>query len=259
MPTAARLALLANYGLHYIGGIPSGVVSADYFGVFADRVQELLKADRQDPPFVGIMSNGTSGDVNANRFHDGAAQRRRYKAYERMTLVAHSLADEALRVYRTIEHRDFAELGMREVELPLKIRKPDAARLKWAEAPSTPAGRAKFAARKRLTRPEVYAREAMHLKKLPRGRRRSSLQAIRIGDLGITAIPCEVFAETGLGIKEKSPFGSTFTIELANGFYGYLPTDGAASSGAATKHGRRVRVVLKCQLRERFVSPSWEC
>jgi len=58
------LALLANYGLHYIGGTGGGAIGADYFGAFADRIQELLRADRQDPPFVGIMSNGTSGDVN---------------------------------------------------------------------------------------------------------------------------------------------------------------------------------------------------
>ena len=50
------------------------------------------------------------------------------------------------------------------------------------------------------------------------------LQTFRIGDLGVAAIPFEVFAETGLEIKEKSPFKSTFTIELANGSYGYLPT-----------------------------------
>ena len=47
---------------------------------------------------------------------------------------------------------------------------------------------------------------------------------MRIGDLAITAIPCEVFAETGLEIKAKSPFKSTFTISLANGYNGYLPT-----------------------------------
>jgi hypothetical protein len=38
------------------------------------------------------------------------------------------------------------------------------------------------------------------------------------------AIPCERFAETGLAIKQKSPFKQTFTIELANGYNGYLPT-----------------------------------
>jgi len=50
------------------------------------------------------------------------------------------------------------------------------------------------------------------------------LQTFKIGDLGVAAIPFETFAETGLEIKDKSPFKTTFTIELANGGYGYLPT-----------------------------------
>ena len=29
------LALLANYSLHYVGGVPGGDVSADYYGAFA--------------------------------------------------------------------------------------------------------------------------------------------------------------------------------------------------------------------------------
>ena len=41
--------------------------------------------------------------------------------------------------------------------------------------------------------------------------------------MAIAAAPCEVFAETGLAIKQSSPFPKTFTIELANGYGGYLP------------------------------------
>jgi hypothetical protein len=62
------IAVLGNYSLHYVGGVPRGHISADYFAMFADRIQELLQADRQDPPFVGVMSNGTSGDVNNINF-----------------------------------------------------------------------------------------------------------------------------------------------------------------------------------------------
>src|SRR5262249_48177846 len=47
--------------------------------------------------------------------------------------------------------------------------------------------------------------------------------AIRIGNLGITAIPNEVFAITGLKIKAQSPFDVTMNIELANGAEGYIP------------------------------------
>jgi hypothetical protein len=58
------LALLANYSLHYVGDVGPGHISADYFGRFSDRIQQLLGADRQDPAFIGILCNGTSGDIN---------------------------------------------------------------------------------------------------------------------------------------------------------------------------------------------------
>jgi hypothetical protein len=50
------------------------------------------------------------------------------------------------------------------------------------------------------------------------------LQALRIGDLAIVTVPFEVFVEMGLELKAKSPFQRTFTVSLANGAYGYLPT-----------------------------------
>jgi len=46
----------------------------------------------------------------------------------------------------------------------------------------------------------------------------------RVGELGVCAIPCEVFTEIGLELRKKSPLKHTFTIELANGYNGYLPT-----------------------------------
>ena len=69
----------------------------------------------------------------------------------------------------------------------------------------------------------MYARETLALADYP-DEKAIVLQAIRIGDLAIVASPCETFAETGLAIKRRSPFKDTFTIELANGSDGYLPT-----------------------------------
>lgn len=50
------------------------------------------------------------------------------------------------------------------------------------------------------------------------------LQSFAINDIGIAALPFEAFTQIGLDIKSKSPFQNTFTIELANGSNGYLPT-----------------------------------
>jgi neutral ceramidase len=209
------LALLANYGLHYVGGYERGHVSADYFAIFADRIQQLTGADRLDPPFVAMMSNGTSGDVNNIDFRK---PRQSYESWTRMREVADDVADEAFRVYQQIEYHDDAPLAVRTTELQLGVRRPDPRRIEWARAilkeDTNP---------NRLTRPEIYASEALQLAGYPE-RVPVQLQAIGIGQLCIAAIPCEVFAETGLAIKEHRPLRPTFTIELANGYNGYLPT-----------------------------------
>ncbi|MCK4465211.1 MAG: neutral/alkaline non-lysosomal ceramidase N-terminal domain-containing protein [Bacteroidales bacterium] len=49
-------------------------------------------------------------------------------------------------------------------------------------------------------------------------------QAIRIGDAIFVTVPCEVFTEIGLKIKQQSPFEKTFVLGLAAGCPGYIPT-----------------------------------
>ena len=70
---------------------------------------------------------------------------------------------------------------------------------------------------------EAYANETMRMRGWP-PIKETVVQAIRIGELGIATSPCETFVETGLAIKAASPLRPTFTIELANGYGGYLPT-----------------------------------
>jgi hypothetical protein len=128
------------------------------------------------------------------------------------------LAEEAVAAIEGIEHRGDVVLSMQEREIELSTRRPDADRIEWANSVlANP--QAKHA--HRWTK--IYAQETMHLAKYP-ATQTTKLQAIRIGDIGIAAAPCEVFAETGLAIKSQSPIKNTFNIELANGYGGYLPT-----------------------------------
>ncbi len=72
------LAVLANYSLHYVGGLPA--ISADYFAAFARELTTRLNATDArytgKPAFVGIMSNGTSGDINNVNFAAPAPPKR---------------------------------------------------------------------------------------------------------------------------------------------------------------------------------------
>jgi hypothetical protein len=102
------------------------------------------------------------------------------------------------------------------MELTLDIRKPDRQTLDWAE-------RAMKKEKPSHPMEKIFAERTIQMKEWPE-KIDVILQTFRVGDLGIAGIPFEVFAETGLEIKAGSPFEKSFTIGLANGGYGYLPT-----------------------------------
>jgi hypothetical protein len=213
-PDGRPIALLANYSLHYVGGVPA--LSADYFGVFAERVAALLGAGKGDPPFVGILSNGTSGDINNVNF--GKAGPGKKQPGEQARLVADSLARAAVEAYRKIKHHDWAPLRMAQKEIELGVRLPSD-----EEARAAAEWLVQMKGKPLTKVPDIYTRETVLLARYP-NRVKVILQAIRVGELGIVANPCETFVEIGLEVKRRSPLRPTFTIELANGYNGYLPT-----------------------------------
>jgi neutral ceramidase len=214
-----QLALMANYWLHYVGGVPREHLSADYFGEFCRQVEYLLEVERQDPPFVGLLANGPCGDVNNNDY-SGKSPAVKYGPYEKIKLVANDLAKEVVKVQKSLKHQDWVPLKAAADELELVVRRPTPEMVARAEAvlarpkETTPVHRHELA----------YAERTLAARDFKPDRIQTLTQAFSIGELGIAAIPFEVFTEIGLEIKDRSPFPSTFTIELANGSFGYLPT-----------------------------------
>ena len=204
------LSLLANYSLHYVGDMPP--LSADYFGVFAEVVRGKLGGDER---FVGILSNGTSGDVNNVNFRE---ERPKYQPGERSREVAEAVGTAAKKAADGAKYSGEFTIAVAEREIVLGVRKPTAADVKRAEELLAAAN-----GRDLKGVEEIYARETVFMAKYP-DTVRARIQVMRIGDLGIVAIPCEVFTQIGLDIKKTSPLKPTFTISLANGYNGYLPT-----------------------------------
>lgn len=210
------LALLANYSLHYVGGVPSGDVSADYFGVFANSLARLLGEDRVDSPFVAMLSNGTSGDINNI---DVTREQPRLPPYVRMERVANRVAAAVYQGLQHLEYREWVPLDMAQRTLTLETRRPTADQLAWArQVMARPDGAPAAHPRER-----IYAERTLQRADVP-PQIDVVLQALRIGDLAITTFPFETFAEIGLELKARSPFAQAFTISLANGSEGYLPT-----------------------------------
>jgi neutral ceramidase len=59
----------------------------------------------------------------------------------------------------------------------------------------------------------------------------ASIQAIRIGELAIVAVPGETFSALGMEVKRRSPFRNTLFVGYSNGCVCYIPTRDAFPKG----------------------------
>lgn len=198
------VALVANYSMHYFASEP---LSSDYFGLFAEKMRARLKADDD---FVVMMTQGTSGDL---MWMDYSKPKRADLTLESYT---EGIAKSAQRALTLVRYERAGKLAMEESHMMLRRRLPDETRLRWARALTET-----FAGGKPKTQMEIYAREQLFLVGEPR--RELKLQALRIGDLAVTAMPNEVFAITGLKLRARSPLPMAMNITLANGADGYIP------------------------------------
>ncbi len=208
------IALYANYALHYVGGNGPGHISADYFGSFARQIADRIGAGGGLPAFVGMISNGASGDINNV---DVLGNPERLPPYGQIERVAGDVADEVARIYAGLDWQDFAPLAAAHHEVVLRIRKPTAeevenARKTMAESATAP---------RMETLEQVYARETVLLAEFP-NEVSAPVQVVKIGAVRLAAMPVEVFVEIGLEFKEKHP--GTTVVSLANAYHGYLPT-----------------------------------
>jgi neutral ceramidase len=210
------ISVYSAYSLHYVGGVGLGHLSADYFGMYCNALQALQGNAEDDPPFVAIMANGTSGDINNINFRQ---PRSRMAPYEQMRFVADDIAAKVHSALDGLQWSKWAELRASYRELPLQWRKVDDSLMAWAQA--TEAQGADLN-NKGGTAP-IYAARIKRLS-VASSETKAPVQVLRIGDIVIGSSPCETFAETGLEFKQRSPFKHSFMVELAHGYYGYLPT-----------------------------------
>jgi len=215
-PGGRLISVFSAYSLHYVGGVGPGHVSADYYGIYCEALKRLQQGGEMDPPFVALMANGTSGDINNINFPN---PRKGKPAYEQMRFVAEDVARRVHSALGSVEWRDGAVLDARTVELPVRWRKVEPELLGWARETEArlqdPVGR--------NTLPAIYAGRTQRLAQASPATK-APAQVLRIGEIAIGTSPCETFAETGLEFKKRSPWKHSFMVELANGYYGYLPT-----------------------------------
>ena len=215
-PGGKPISVFAAYSLHYVGGVGDGHISADYFGEFCAQMSRLLEAERQDPPFVALLANGTSGDVNNISFRE---PRPRKAEYEQIRYVAHDVAGKVFATMKDLKYRGDIRLDARYREPAIQWRKPTAEELAWAQ--TTLETHPEVPGKTDLSR--IYAERTMSLAENPESSP-VPVQLLVIGDTCLGTMPCEVFCEIGLEFRERCPLKPAFMVSLNHGYYGYLPT-----------------------------------
>ncbi|MEN9576613.1 MAG: hypothetical protein RL514_4468 [Verrucomicrobiota bacterium] len=215
-PNGRLISVFSAYSLHYVGGVGNGQLSADYYGLYCDALKKLQASAENDPPFVALMANGTSGDVNNINFR---TPRPGQPAYAQMRFVAEDIANKVHTALAKVNWKDTAPLAARYRELDIAWRKIEPELLAWAKdaeaRPTSALGKANLSA--------IYGGRVLRLAQASPATK-TPVQVLRIGDVCIGTTPCETFAETGLEFKQRSPFAQSFMVELAHGYYGYMPT-----------------------------------
>lgn len=211
------LSVLANYSLHYVGDWPTGTLSADYFGVFARQLQQRLGTDDS---FVGMMSNGTSGDVNVWDFRNPTRYSK--EPFAKSTLIGSDIAEAVHGTLAAISWQSDPQLTVRYAEEQVATRKPTPTETEAARAVVADTDYAAIRVVNERALEQIYAREQVLLSECP-DEITFPVQAIRVGSGVIGALGGEFFAETGLALRQAFADRPYFTVTMANGYVGYVP------------------------------------
>lgn len=207
------MGLVWNYVCH-TDAVSGTEHSADYPGVLSEAIkQELGEA------VVSLFFMGASGNIN---HHDVSGALVVGPDHHRV--MGSVLAKEVLRVWDGIDSGEPRGLRVRSDRFMVPLRYPSEAERSWA-ANLVGNGAADLSE-------TVLANEILLIEPDRGAVEEIELQAFRIGELALIAIPAELFVEYGLRIKAGSPFQVTLVCELANGSgHGYVCTPEAYEQG----------------------------
>lgn len=217
-PDGSPVAVWLNFAVH-LDTTGGSSVSADYPYYLTRALQARFGDD-----LVVLFNPGAMGDLN---HIDVAAKGRPVKGESHPSRIGNTLAGEALKILARANYADSATLAcaLGEVDLPLRRVTPERAAEAQRIVEQVSVGEADF------TLEVVAARRDRDLGRMQAETLRTTMQALRIGEVGIVGFPGELFVELGLDLKGRASLKPTFVVELANDSIGYIPTRKAFDEG----------------------------
>ena len=211
------LAVVVNFAMHLdtIGGTE---ISAD----FPSFLTEVLKKV-YGPQAEILFGLGTCGNIN----HIDVSQKDESEGFTRAERIGYALAGSVIKEDPRLQTTDIGSFQVGHQTVQINTPQYTPKEIKQAEI------NAKKTSELHASTPEI--REAMKILRVHKMEDKPfdiEVQTIGLGDLGIVALPGEVFVELGLDIKKKSPYKHTLILTLNNNKLGYVPNEDAFQYGA---------------------------
>ena len=232
-PDGSPIARVVNFAAH---GVCDGGQYLEWSGDFSGELSSII--EEIEPGAVALHIQGAGGDIHPFDWWFGNRKSEHLHTHEDTAKFAEAIAREALKVAVSIETSPDAVLDSRSVRAELPRRKvpwtvEEAERLHtrlagelgdysgevWPEGTTT--------ANAAENHPEMYGngRNELNLaKNQALAPLRIELQALRIGDLVISAHPGEMFNELGTAIKDGAAGGRPWVASYSSEYIGYVST-----------------------------------
>jgi neutral ceramidase len=228
LETGKAFAGLTVFACHCdtVGGT---LFSADY----PFFLQETLRHEFGND-FISAFGAGTCGDIN----HINVAVKDTVKGFEMAERIGTTLGRTVLAAQpdlALITRPRFA-VKSRTLTVPLQEVTPEQAKTAWAKLEMLKGEEGSFMEKVEAVKAVDLAD---HGKTWP-----MEVQVFRLDhDTAIVGLPCEIFVELGLAIKQASPFKRTFVISICNDRPSYVPTKKAFTEGSYEITNARVQPV----------------
>jgi len=215
-------ALLLHYTCHPTHGYPHRYVSADWPGMWVQEMQDAF-----GPGCHAQVINGCCGNIHHNNHLDP-------RQVDDFRLMGRDLAETARQALKDkIHFVDSPALDYRLKEIPLRMRPLTGEQLADAHRMLEQYPLPKWVEENQVDWDWMYAlsRLEMQAQYEQNPVNDYEIQAFRIGEIAIVALPGEPFVEGQLKIKVKSPTFPTYLAHMSNGEAGYIPTAHGVAGG----------------------------
>lgn len=208
------------------------VGGTEYSADFPFFIQQTLRHEFGNN-FISAFAAGTCGDINHINI---AVKAEKVKGFDVAEHIGTGLGRTVLAAQKdliAVTKPRFA-VQSKTLTVPLQEVTPEQVKAAWAKLEMLKGEGGSFMEKVEAVKAVDLAQ---HGKTWP-----MEVQVFRLdNDTAIVGLPCEIFVELGLAIKQGSPFKRTFVISICNDRPSYVPTKKAFGEGSYEVTNARVK------------------